>query len=125
MLVFGSQLAVEVGGSHLYGLVLAEIFGGGFHHRERLWKDFVQRLFDVVKLLFLEFVDLVVEFLLLVGLHVGVGFGLGFQLGDFGHLGGGLVLDVFLEFLCLMSQAVDVEFHDLIVSLECLLEYGL
>ena len=125
VLVFGSQFAVEVGGRHFHGLVFAEVFGGGLHHRERLGKNLVQCLLDVVKFLFLKFVDLVVEFLLLVGVHVEVGFGLGFQLGDFGHLGGGLVLDVFLEFYGLMSQAVDVEFHDLLVSLERLLEYGL
>ena len=97
VLVFGCQLAIEVGGSHLHGLVFAEVFGGGLHHRERLGQDLVQRLFDVVELQLFQLVDLVVEFLLLVGLHVGVGFGLGFQLGDFGHLGSGLVLYVFLE----------------------------
>ena len=125
VVVFCGQLAVEVGGGHFHHFVFAEVFGCGLHYRERLGKDFVQRFFDVVELLFLEFVDLVVELLLFVGLHVGVGFGLGFQLGNFGHLGSGLVLDVFLEFHGLMTEAVDVEFDDLVISLEGLLEYGL
>ena len=79
----------------------------------------------MVKLLFFKLVDLGVELLLLVGVHVEVGFSLGFQLGDFGHFGSGLALDVFLEFYGFMSQAVDVEFLDLFVSLEGLFEYGL
>ena len=121
MLVFGSQLTVEVGGFHHHGFMLTEVFGGGFHHSEGFGEDVVQRLLDLFKLLFLELVDLGVDLFLFVGIHVRVGLNTGFQLVNLSHLVGGFVFDIFLELNSLMSDAVNVEFHDLLISLECLL----
>ena len=122
MLKFRRELTIQIGSRSLNHLVVFEAFGCFLHHSESLRQDVVQGLFNLVKNMFLKFVDLLVNAVFLLQIHVGIVLDIRLQLSYFRLILSYMVLNIFLEFHSLVTKAVDIQILDFLVSLKCFLQ---
>ena len=122
ILAFSRKVTVEVGGFSLNHLVFLKPAGSLLQHRESLWHHMVQSLVNLFEKLLLHLVDLLVDIVLLLKIHVGIVLDTGLQSINLSLVFSNVIFDIFLKLDSLVTQAVDVQILNSLIRFERLVQ---
>ena len=118
VLALRGKVTVEVGGSSFHHFAVLEASCHLFQHCESLRHDVVQSLVDLLEDFLLQLVNLLVDVVFLLQIHVRIGFDARLQLGNLSFVLSDIILDIFPELHSLMTQAVNVQILDFLIRVK-------